>query len=253
MTMIEVLFSPAEFEALARRDLSRTTCVVFDVLRATSTIITALSSGAAAIIPVATIEAALAEKKANPAVLLAGEREGFRITSQLTGSIDFDFGNSPREFTGENIRGKTIVMTTTNGTRALKACQRARDVLVGSFLNLSCLADHIQSDGVSDLLLLCSGTHEEASYEDILGAGALADAVWKRFAAGHIADSAQVARNIFHGARSDLPGAMTFAGNGRRLLGIPELWEDVPFCFRIDSRPVLARLLRNGRIEKFQA
>src|SRR5687768_12698571 len=98
MTKIEVLFSPAEFEALPKRDLSATTCVVFDVLRATSSIVTALAHGAESITPVATIAEALQEKQKNPEILLAGERDGFRITSKLTSTIDFDLGNSPREF-----------------------------------------------------------------------------------------------------------------------------------------------------------
>ena len=252
MTNIEVLFSPAEFEALSRRDLRETTCVVFDVLRATSTIITALHHEASAVIPVASIKEALAEKMVNPSVFLAGEREGFRITAQLSGSVDFDFGNSPREFASPATAGKTIVMTTTNGTRALKACVGAREILVGSFLNLSRLANYLRFSGASNLLLVCSGTHEEASYEDLLGAGALADTLWDIFSAGHIADSAQVARNIFHSARADLLGAMRFAANGRRLLGIPELHDDVKFCLEMDSMPTLARLLSNGRVEKFQ-
>src|SRR5690349_12641753 len=99
MTKIEVLFSPAEFEALHKCDLSKTTCVVFDVLRATSSIITALANGARNVTPVATIEEAVREKERYSATLLAGERDGFRITKKLTGGVDFDLGNSPREFT----------------------------------------------------------------------------------------------------------------------------------------------------------
>ena len=99
--LIEVLFSPAEFEALIGRDLSQTVCVVFDVLRATSSMTTALGNGAAGIIPVATIDEALSWRKKDPGTLLAGERDGLRIRRDLTGSIDFDFGNSPREFLAE--------------------------------------------------------------------------------------------------------------------------------------------------------
>jgi 2-phosphosulfolactate phosphatase len=203
MRKIEVLFSPAEFEALNRRDLSGTTCVVFDVLRATSSIITALANGAATVIPVGTIEEAVAAKRENPAVLLAGERDGFRITSKLTGSIDFDFGNSPREFQKPVIRGKTIVITTTNGPRALKACHGATEILVGSMLNLSKVATRLRNSRISDLLLVCSGTYEEASYEDLLGAGAVADRVWDLFEHGHVADSAQMARTRCRSPETD--------------------------------------------------
>src|ERR1043165_3076032 len=115
---IEVLFTPAEFETLRTRDLSETTCVVFDVLRATSSMVTALANGAEAIMPVEEISEALAIKADDPSVLLAGERHGVRIEGTLSGGVRFDFGNSPREFTADKVRGKRIVTTTTNGTRA---------------------------------------------------------------------------------------------------------------------------------------
>ena len=228
--------------------MSATTCVVFDVLRATSSIVTALANGARTVTPVATIAEALQEKQKNPAILLAGERDGFRITSKLTGTIDFDLGNSPREFLNASIAGKSIAMTTTNGTRGLKACLGAREILVGSLLNLRATADYLLARQVDDLLLVCSGTYEEASYEDILGAGALANAVWKQFADGHIADSAQIARNAFLSAQADLLNAMQFARNGRRLLDIPELREDVAFCLRPDVYPLVATMDTNCKI-----
>src|SRR5690348_2998573 len=128
MNRVEVLFTPAEFEALKQRDLRETLCVVFDVLRATSSMITALARGAAGIIPVQEIDEALSIRRREPDVLLAGERDGVRITSDLTGSIAFDLGNSPREFTSETVKGKIIVMTTTNGTRGLRACAAAQTV-----------------------------------------------------------------------------------------------------------------------------
>lgn len=88
--MIEILFTPAEFAVLPGRDLSDTTCVVFDVLRATSTMLTALGNGAAGIVPVVEIEEALAWRARQPDILLAGEREGLRIRAAQTGSVDFD-------------------------------------------------------------------------------------------------------------------------------------------------------------------
>src|SRR5690242_13629107 len=108
MTTLEMLFTPAEFGALAQRDLRQTVCVVFDVLRATSSIITALANGAEAIVPVEEIPEALAVRAQRPDVLLAGERDGLRIPAALTGSIAFDLGNSPREFTRQVVQGKTI-------------------------------------------------------------------------------------------------------------------------------------------------
>lgn len=130
--MLEVTFTPAEFAALRQRDLSQTVCVVFDVLRATSSIVTALANGACEIIPVCEIAEAVALRQARPDLLLAGERNGRRILRAQTGSVDFDLGNSPREFTRERVAGRSIAMTTTNGTRALQACRGARRLLVGA-------------------------------------------------------------------------------------------------------------------------
>src|SRR5437899_60286 len=122
---LEVLFAPAELSGLAERDLGQTVCVVFDVLRATSSMVMALSNGASAILPVEEIAHALSVRASDPKVLLAGERQGTRIEARLTGGIEFDLGNSPREFTSDKVRRKRIVMTTTNGTRALAACAGA--------------------------------------------------------------------------------------------------------------------------------
>ena len=87
MKTLEVLFTPAEFAALPQRDLRRTVCVVFDILRATSTMVTALANGAAAVLPVAEIAEALAARAHLPDALLAGERDGFRICADLTGGV----------------------------------------------------------------------------------------------------------------------------------------------------------------------
>ena len=143
---IEVLFSPAEYSVLADRNLSGTACVVLDILRATTTMMTALANGAEGVIPVLEISEAVALKEQRPDVLLAGERNGLRIGADQAGGTDFDLGNSPREFTPERVRGKTIVMTTTNGTRALRACAHADTVLIGAFLNLRAVVNWVRRE-----------------------------------------------------------------------------------------------------------
>ena len=250
---LEVLFSPAEFAALSGRNLGGTICVVFDVLRATSTMMTALANGAARIVPAAEIEEALAMRRLDPAVLLAGERDGFRIQARQTGGTDFDLGNSPREFTPEVVRGKTIVITTTNGTRALRACAPARAVLIGSFLGLSTLVDWIRTAQPRRLLVVCAGTFNEASYEDTLAAGALCDAVWPLYQSGHVADSAAIARQIHLDAAGDPLTAIQAARNGRRLLAHPELRGDVPFCLRRDTLGFVAQLGPQGVVRLGEA
>src|SRR5882672_6504844 len=173
---IETILTPAELPALAQRDLRATACVVFDVLRATSTFVTALHHGAKAIIPLSEIAEAVAFKnsklkiKNSKSILLGGERNGVRISA---GSIDFDLGNSPREYT--KVRGKTIVSTTTNGTRALRACAKAQTVLAASFLNLTATAQFIRRENFTNVLLVCAGTGENTALEDVLAAGALCE------------------------------------------------------------------------------
>jgi len=243
---IEVLLAPAEFTALRARDLSRTVCIVFDVLRATSSLVTALANGARAIVPVSEIPEALALRERDPQLLLAGERDSLRIERSLTGGIAFDLGNSPREFTREKVGGKTIVTTTTNGTRALRACEGAKTVFAASFLNLRVTADKLAV--AENVILVCSGTFEEAAYEDVLAAGAMCDLLWPRYIAGAIADSALMARQLYLLEKNDLLSAVSSSRNGRRLLSIPDLHEDVAFCIQRDIFALAAELGKNGSI-----
>ncbi len=245
---LEVLFTPADFAALKQRDLSGTVCVVFDVLRATSTMVTALANGAGAIIPVEEILDALAIRRRQPAVLLAGERDGVRIQADLTGSVAFDLGNSPREFASDKVRGRTIAMTTTNGTRALRACAGAKTILIGSCLNLRSTAGFIEQTQPKDLLLICSGTHDQAALEDVLGSGALCDLIWPLYNGGKIADSALIARRVYQVEQGDLVAAFGRSRNGRRLLALPELREDVTFCARRDVFQLVATMSEDGLV-----
>ena len=231
MTTLEVSLTPADFGLLPQRDLGETVCVVFDILRATSSMVTAFGHGAKAIVPVSEISEALEIKEKQPDVLLAGERHGLRIKANQTGGVDFDFGNSPREFVAEKIKGKTIVWTTTNGTRALRACAGAKTILLGSFLNLRAITTWIEQNKPSHLLLVCSGTFEEAAFEDTLAAGALADSIWNNYKYGHLADSAQIARTTYICLKDNLEDAPNFSLNAQRLLSKPDLRDDVELCF----------------------
>jgi 2-phosphosulfolactate phosphatase len=248
---LEVLFTPAEFAALSARDLGGTVCVVFDVLRATTSMITALGNGASAVLPVAGISEALAERAKDPAVLLAGERDGLRITQELTGSIDFDLGNSPREFTADNVRGRRLVTTTTNGTRALRACSRAHAILVSSFLNLQATADFLCAKKPPSILLVCSGTFEEAALEDVLGAGALLERIPALAASYRLTDSAVIARQVYQNSESNLFKALSASRNAQRLLSRPDLAADVVFCLQKDIFSALATMEQDGWVRKF--
>jgi len=240
---IEVALTPAEFPALTARDLSATTCVVFDVLRATSSMLTALQNGAEAIIPVSEISEALAIQQTRPDILLAGERNGLRIRKELTGSVDFDFGNSPRDFAAEKVRGKTIAWTTTNGTRALRACANAEMIYLGALVNLRCIADILDQLRPRNLLLVCAGTFESAAFEDQFAAGALLDGL--KHLATKRSDSAQLVWHAFRHV-TDERQLIESSLNARRLMANPDLAPDVPICLVRDSIQLNASLAKDG-------
>ena len=259
---IETILTPAELPALAQRDLRATACVVFDVLRATSTFVTALHNGAKAVIPVSEIAEAIALKNSKSkiintkSILLGGERDGVRISA---GGIEFDLGNSPREYRPEKVRGKTIVSTTTNGTRALRASANAQTVLAASFLNLTATAEFLQQNNFEHVLLVCAGTGESQADEDILAAGALCEILvgssrcddrTAQRAVPTISDSTQIARRAWLAAQPDLSAAVCKSENARRLLAIPELRDDVAFCLQHDVFPLIAQMGVDGTIRK---
>jgi len=280
---IDAILSPAELPALAGRDLRNTACVVFDVLRATSTFVTALHNGAKAVIPVGEISEALALRQKQPGVLLGGERDGVKIRADQTGGGDFDLGNSPREYTPEMVAGKTIVSTTTNGTRALRACAGAQTVLAASFLNLTATAQFVRQLQPARILLVCAGTRENLADEDVLAAGALCeifDAPLAPFPLGAPAsrrpagsqkpelagetpalpgtvprfggfrpnNPVETARNAWRKAKSNLLAVVSESENALRLLAMPELRDDVAFCLRQDVFNLAAVLGRDGAV-----
>ena len=210
--------------------------------------VTALANGASGMIPVAEIAEALAFRQKQADVLLAGERNGLRIGAAQTCGVDFDLGNSPREFSRARVAVKTIVTTTTNGTRALRSCAHAKIVAAASFLNLGATAAFVQSQMPVDVLLICSGTFEEAAYEDVLGAGGMCALLQSQFTPDKVADSARIAQEIYEQAAPNLLAAVSRSRNGRRLLGIPELKDDVAFCAQRDLFNVVATM-RDGVVK----
>ena len=250
---IETILTPAELPALAQRDLRATACVVFDVLRATSTFVTALHHGAQAIIPVSEIAEAVAFKNSefgirnSELILLGGERNGVRISAD---GIDFDLGNSPREYTPEKVRGKTIVSTTTNGTRALRACIGAKTVLAASFLNLNATAEFLH--GENEVLLVCAGTGENPATEDIIAAGALVEllASGKNTHVNKSANSLAARAEFVRATLAGLEKSLGATENGRRLLSIAELRADVAFCAQQDVFPLVAALSPDGVLRR---
>jgi 2-phosphosulfolactate phosphatase len=160
---VDVFFSPA---ALNEISLEGRAAVVIDVIRATTTMVEALANGARAIFPTVSTEDAvkLASSLGRGDTLLCGERKGLKVEG-------FDLGNSPGEYAPAVVKGKQLVMTTTNGTRAFKAVEDAERILVAAFLNLSAVTDAVR--GVEDLVVVCAGREDRFSLDDALCAGHL--------------------------------------------------------------------------------
>ncbi len=160
---LDVYFTPVAVETSL---VEGRVAVVIDVIRATSTMVEALANGARGIFPTVSTEEAvkLASSLGREDALLCGERKGLRVEG-------FDLGNSPAEFTREVVEDKQLVMSTTNGTRALVAAEDADRILVASFLNLSAVVTALRE--VDELVIVCAGKEDRFSLDDALCAGML--------------------------------------------------------------------------------
>lgn len=227
----QVFFTTDEVDGQGLHDH---TAVVIDVLRATSSIVAALAAGAQAVYPVVSTEDALklATSMGRGDALLAGERRGLKVEG-------FDLGNSPRDFTAETVGGKRVVMSTTNGTRALIAAAPAARVLVASFLNLSAAAAAAAS--APRLAIVCAGREGRFSLDDVLCAGLLL---------GRLAERLGDALELEEGARAALAlagafgvdeGVLADTAAGRSLADVG-LAADVAWCARVDVHDLVPEL-----------
>jgi 2-phosphosulfolactate phosphatase len=220
--------------------------VVIDVLRASTTIITALAHGAARVRPVLTVEEARAEAAAL-GTLLGGERGGLKIQG-------FDLGNSPREYSRDRVGGRSIVITTTNGTAALHACSGAADVLIGAVVNRSAVAAAAHAlalkHGGCDVHLVCAGTEGAVTEEDLLAAGAILDAAVQHHGCSEdsLDAAGREALGFFRATVAAGPSAAEaiareFASSigGRNLIDLG-MDADLPVSAAIDSLSVVPRL-----------
>ena len=216
---IEVCLTPA---LLHLYNIENSIVVVIDILRATSSITYGIDNGAEAIIPVAHVEDCLAY--ADKGFLLAAERNGEVV-------VGYDFGNSPFSYTQEKVAGKTIVLTTTNGTKALHMAQeRAHKVVIGSFLNLTSLCDWLKTQD-KNVLLLCSGWKDNFNLEDTLFAGAVVNVLRNDFT--HSDDACVVAEDMYLMAKDDLRTYLHKSSHSHRLAAL-NIEEDVKFCLKTD-------------------
>lgn len=214
--------------------------VIVDVFRATSSICYGIENGAEAIIPVAEVDECLAYRDTEPGFLLAAERNGEVVAG-------FDFGNSPFSYTEAKVSGKTIVLTTTNGTHALHLSRTAKKVAIGSFLNLTALCNWLKIQDES-VLLVCAGWKSNFNLEDTLFAGAVVD----QLQSGNYKtdDSAIAANDLYQLGKRDLNAYLAKTSHSERLknLGIEE---DIAFCLHVDITSAIP-VLEGVRLVKLQ-
>ncbi len=225
---LEVCLTPV---LLSLYDVAEYIVVIVDIFRATSSICYGIENGAEAIIPVAEVEDCSAYREKGLGHLLAAERNGEVVDG-------FDFGNSPFSYTIEKVAGKTIVLTTTNGTQALHLSRQAKRVVIGSFLNLTSLCTWLKTQN-ENILLVCAGWKNNFSLEDTLFAGAVTEQL--KGPGFKMDDSAVSAQDLYQLSKGDLSGYLAKSSHTERLkkLGIEA---DIAFCLQVDittSIPVL--------------
>ena len=229
MKTIDVCLSP---ELLHLYDTGDCTVVVADILRATSCMVTAFAHGVDHIIPFA--DAAKCREMKAQGYITAGERNGERMEG-------FDRGNSPFEYMGLQVKGHKIAFTTTNGTLAIERSRGAREVVIGSFLNLSAVADHVAT-GKHRVLVVCAAWKGQVNLEDTLFAGALVDKL-----TGYVesdGDAALLSRHLFLKASENMAGFLDNSSHVRRLKRL-NIQKDIDYCLQVDQYAVVPRFLEN--------
>jgi 2-phosphosulfolactate phosphatase len=229
---LEVCLSPA---LLHLYDVKNSIVVIIDVLRATSTICTALYNGAARVIPVAAVDECISIGRELNAIT-AGERDG-KIAEGL------QHGNSPFEYPRSFVEDKTLVLTTTNGTKLLHMAKDAVQIVTGSFPNLSAVCDYLVAQR-QPVILGCAAWKDRVNMEDTLFAGAVISRIKQHFSLN--CDSALAAETLYHTAKDDLFGFMRQASHFQRLSRYG-LEKDIQYCLTPDGANVLP-VLREGEL-----
>jgi 2-phosphosulfolactate phosphatase len=236
---LDVLLTPGE---PLPADVADRTVVVIDVLRASSTIVEALAAGARALFPVATIEEALrlANTLGREDVLLCGERKALPIEG-------FDLGNSPPQFTRRKVSGKTLVMSTTNGTATMVVAAAGARVLIGSFLNFTAVVKDLVQGGAQPVFV-CSGREGRFGVDDAVLAG--------RFAAALLAARPDEAWELNDGATAavalaerhkDVLALFRGSAAGKQIVEAG-LGDDLAFCARVDRHKGIVPVLHDRQI-----
>ena len=234
---LEVIFSPDLFK---HYENPQANVVIVDILRATSAICTAFENGVEQIIPVPSRQEAWIYKE-----------EGYMVAAERDGHVlDFaDFGNSPFNFTPDKISGRKVAYSTTNGTKAIHQARHNKMVVIGSFLNLSAVAD-LLIEKHSDVLILCAGWKGKFSLEDTIFSGALSEILLDSGKFYTICDSVKASLDLWKLAKSNIMGYIDKVAQRERLrkLGLDDVLEH---CHTPDSSKKIP-VFHNGVIEEYQ-
>jgi len=229
---IDVFFGTA---GLTPSDAAGRVVVVIDVLRASTSIATALANGARAVIPLDSTDEVVMRAKAfeRSEVKLAGER-------QMRPIPGFDLGNSPREFTRENVEGKTVLLSTTNGTAAIIALQGPRDVVIGSYVNFSAVLAMLRTAlrGGTDVAILCAGRDKQFSLEDAACAGRYVHHAMRRRTDIAVNDAAFASMLLDRRYSDNLMRLFSASAHGRAL-SEAGYGDDLADCAAIDAYPII--------------
>jgi 2-phosphosulfolactate phosphatase len=215
--------------------MSGHTTVIVDILRATSSMTAGLANGVKSILPVAALEEARMYQKKG--WIISGERNGEKVSG-------FDLGNSPFEFMNKELEGKKIAMTTTNGTLAITKSRESKQIIIGSFLNLSTLTEYLKTQE-NPVLILCAGWKGKVNLEDTVFAGALANRLADHFETN--SDSSLVAQSVYESAKNDVYSYLQKSSHVHRLKRL-HITKDIEFCLRVDQYNVLPMLDNSGEI-----
>lgn len=232
---VDACFSPYLYPVYETND---SIVVVIDIFRATSAICTAFEHGAEKMIPVATVDEARAWKAKG--YLVGAERDAIPVDG-------FDFGNSPYSYMSEEVRGKTIVITTTNGTQAIEAAKNAHKVVVGSFLNINALCEWLVSEK-KNILLLCSGWKNKFNLEDALFAGAVTEQLTRMSEEYKLGDACLALKYLYHQAEQDPIKFLAHASHKERLARL-NLKKDIKYCLTPNQTNVIP-VLQDGALVK---
>lgn len=225
MNSLETLFIPEEIKNV---ELAGKLVVIIDILRASSTMVTALANGCRGFIPILSPDKA--KKKAQEfekgRILLGGEREGIKIEG-------FDLGNSPREYKREVVKGKRIIFSTTNGVKTLEMVKGAHRIIIGSFLNLQAVCDYC-TNYKGDVLITCAGSKGRISLEDTACAGMMVNSLRDVFPGDHQeVDANLIAQLLYVKFGNNILEILGKSQDGRYLESIG-LGEDLKFCSQLD-------------------